>query len=294
MVKASNALPFMLAVSALWGSSYVFTKGLTNALPPFAAFFMSNIIGALLFAILFSRHLHGFPWRRIGGLVVLNSFCVLNALLNVVALRYTSSTNASFLIQFSVLLIPLFTAWALKERPRAHVFPCALLALAGTALLLLDFRQISINPGDLLILVVAASFSVYVVLLAVRGQGLRIVDILAVYYAMCLPIGGLLFFGLEWGRTDIPALGAMPWLPLFGSATVILFAQVLQVAVSRFLRPETIALVCCVEPVFTSALAYFLLSERLRPQTWAGGLIVLASLVLSNVFDRRLLFRGHH
>ncbi len=287
MVKASNAIPFMLAVSALWGSSYVFTKGLTNALPPFAAFFLSNLCGALFFTILFARRLRGFPWRRLGALVTLNAFCVLNALLNVVGLRYTTSTNASFLVQFSVLLIPLFTAVARRERPRSHVFPCAMLALVGTAVLLLDFGQVSVNPGDVLILVVAASFSVYVVLLSVKGQGLRLVDILAVYYAMCVPIGGVLYFCLERGRMALPAVGDMPWLPLLGSATVILFAQVLQVAVSRFLRTETIALLCCVEPIITAGLAYFLLAERFRTQTWAGGLIVLASLVLANVFDRR-------
>lgn len=81
------------------------------------------------------------------------SFSAANSL-GFAALKLTTLTNYNFIIQISLLLIPLAGAVFLKESLRLQIFPLALINLSGIALLT-GFIRWQFNVGDLLTLAAA-------------------------------------------------------------------------------------------------------------------------------------------
>jgi drug/metabolite transporter (DMT)-like permease len=281
-VNRKNAPICMVVLSSSWGMSYITTKTITNALSPWLSFVMIGATTITLFFLLLGRSLRGFNWRSAWPLIQLSVLSLLSNVSSVVGLSFTTSTNAAFIIQLSIVFVPLFTAIRLRRFPERRVILCVALALMGLALLTLDFSALRFNVGDLLMVVSAVSFAGNLMVLERHSDSLRSQDVMGAY---CLIY---LLFVAPAALLALPggAIRAVPFGdPLFMACLIlnslmVIGAMTLQVPVSRHLSANVISICYCLEPVVTAVAAFFLLDERLNPSAWAGVALILATMVL--------------
>jgi drug/metabolite transporter (DMT)-like permease len=200
----------------------------------------------------------------------------------------------ALLIQF---LAPLFVAlWAryfMHERVRRRIFVALALSLSGLALMVEVWRGVTLDGlGVTYALMAAVAFAVYI-LLAERAVAARDAFSVSCY--------GFFFAALFWaivqpwwsfpgsipGRVvslqghlagiHLPVWLLMTWMVVLG--TVVPFALV--VGALRHLSATRAGIVAMLEPVVATVIAYGWLAESLTPVQAAGGLVVLAAILLA-------------
>jgi len=202
----------------------------------------------------------------------------------ILGLARTSALASSVLVAthpiFSVLL-----TWALgKERPCRIEVAGVVVGFLGVAVFLGFWDAFAgARPGDLLSLGAAASFGAYGVItrpLAVRYPSRELM-------AYTLGVGGVLIV-----VTGIPAVLHQDWRAVGGSAwLILLYAAVFPVYVAYALwnwaiRRRGVARTVVfgfLTPVLAGTLAVVGLGESFHPRQVAGGLMVVAGLILTRL-----------
>lgn len=278
---------------------------------------------ALAFAVLtpvFWRDILG-GWRRLAGpSLVLGVFLWGGYTLQTLGLEFTQASRGGFITGLVVVLVPLFSALIVKERPPARALIGVALALAGLVFLFIvptasAAGSVAAGPaaggfrawvgtrqatGDLLVLACTVAFGLQVTLtglysptrtktyseagaLATLQMGVAACLSLVVV-AVRLVRGGGLAAVLSPGATL-----AHPFSASTAAAIVIcgLFASagalLAQTIAQRFTPPTHTALILATEPVFAVLAAWLLLGERLGPWILAGCLLILAGMLAAEI-----------
>jgi drug/metabolite transporter (DMT)-like permease len=200
----------------------------------------------------------------------------------------------ALLIQFlAPLLVALWARYAMREHVRPRIFVALALSLSGLALMVEVWRGITLDGlGVTYALLAAVAFAVYI-LLAERAVFRRDAFSVSCY--------GFLFAALFWaivqpwwtfpasipGRVislqghlagvQLPVWVLMAWMVVLG--TVVPFALV--VGALRHLSATRAGIAAMLEPVVATLIAYAWLAESLSPVQVAGGLVVLAAILLA-------------
>jgi drug/metabolite transporter (DMT)-like permease len=223
--------------------------------------------------------------RRLAGLALLGGLFVLEAVLFFVSSRRIP-------VGLTALLLYLYPAhvmvlsWLLRgERPgRAGLLALAL-ALAGI-FLALGFPARRLDPlGVLLGLASSLGYAVYMFLGARIQRGLAplATTLWITTFAALLCLG----FGPAAGgiRFRLP-LGA--WPDLLGLAVLgTLVPTMLLMAGFKRINATQASIACTVEPVMATLLGALLLGERYQPLQMAGGLLVIAAVMVLSLGGRR-------
>jgi drug/metabolite transporter (DMT)-like permease len=277
---------FLAALAVIfWGVSFVATKAALAEVAPVTLIFVRFAIGSLvLLAIV--RELP--PRDAWGSLAVMGFVGVfIHQMLQSYALTMTSATNTGWLIGVSPIWSAVLSAIVLRERFGFW----KVLGLAGGffgALLVVtrgDFSPAVFGhpstTGDLLILLSTVNWSVYSVLghRTIRRIGPRRATSGSMLFgtAMLAP-----FFIAQRGWRQIPNLTVTGWsallfLAIACSALGYLFwyGALERIEVSR------VAALLYAEPLVTFVAAALLLGERVSSVVVAGGVLVLASVLIA-------------
>jgi drug/metabolite transporter (DMT)-like permease len=204
--------------------------------------------------------------------------------------RIPASMNA-VLVATNVVLITPLAALFLKERIRWGRAVAVLTAFAGVVLV--TFNQGFTTGGGidlvgcLFSLLAALSFAAYTVI------GKRVVernDPLAVT-ALALFSGAVLlsvFTGFTVGFGGLAGAATVTWtLMILLGVTMIGFAYPAWFACLKVLPASRVSIFIYMTPVFAVILAFLILNERFSWLFYAGGVLVLGSVVASTVASRR-------
>jgi len=232
------------------------------------------------------------PWRhpvrlrprRLAGLALLGSLFVLEA-----GLFFVSSRRIP--VALTVLLLYLYPAhvlvlsWAFRaERPGRGGLLALALALAGTALAI-GFPAHHLDPlGIGLGLASSLGYAVYMFLGSRMQRGLpsQVATLWILTFAAIL----LLALGPMVGGIRF-ALPPGAWPGILGLAllgTVVPTVLVME-GFARISATQA-SIACTVEPVVAAALGALLLGERLQPLQLAGGLLVIAAVLVLSLGGR--------
>ncbi len=222
----------------------------------------------------------------------------LGMLFQVDGLQFTSASVSAFLTQFSALMIPVVVAVRSRRRPSPMTWLCAVLVLAGVAILgRFDFQALRFGRGELETLLSSVFFMLQIFVLEdPRYAGNRVQPVSALMFGL----EGLLFAGLALATAphaaDVLApWGSAPWL--LSTALLTVFCTLGAFMLMNRWQPHVTAteagLIYCLESVFAALLALFLPALLSRwigfdyPNelvTWqllaGGGLITAANVLL--------------
>ncbi|HEY7113443.1 MAG TPA: DMT family transporter [Thermoanaerobaculia bacterium] len=291
----------LLAVTVVWGSSFVVVRHALDTAPPFLLIFCRFALGAALLAPLLRKRMRSAGFWRDGW--ILGSLLALEMALQVSGQAGTTATNAGFLTGLAVVLTPFIAVFRTGRLPTLENGVGITLASVGFLLLTYPGRGASFQRGDLLLAASAVVFAAYMVELAERSSRHDALRLTAAQLSIvALGTGGLsllarspLFAGTVAGALESRPVdwhGAFPgsvlYLGFFCTFLAFLGATWAQGRMSAIHA----AIILALEPVVASLLAAWFLGERPGRRRVAGAALVLAGIVVSELRLRSRRARG--
>ena len=273
-IQAATAL-----APAIWGTTYLTTTQLLPAGRPLLAAVLRAVPAGLVLIAITRRLPDGIWWWRVVVLGALNIGAFF-ALLFVAAYRLPGGVAAT-IIAAQPLLVAGLSAWLLSERASGRLVLAAVAGLTGVGLLVLPAGSTLDAVGVAAAAGAAAVFATGIVLsrrwpspaplLAMTGWQLAAGGLLALPFALVLE-------GLPASLSSTNVAG-YAYLTIFGAAV----AYALWFRGIRALPPTRAIFLALLSPVVATALDWIVRDQRLTPVQAAGGLIVLGSVVASQL-----------
>ncbi len=299
----------LLVANACWGLSFPLMKAAAlvqmQVTPDSSSWFTTAtmlaprfVLAAVVLAVAFGRTLADVTpneWRQGLGL---GAFASVGMLFQSDGIQFTDASTSAFLTQLYAILIPITLALWSRRNPGARVWLCAVLVLAGVAILgRFDWRTLELGRGEAETLLASVFFMGQILWLERPGfAGNRPLRITLVMFLF----EGLVF--LVMGAVTAPSSAAVLDLliePSWWGFTLglTLFSTLGAYILMNKWQPRITAteagLIYCVEPIFGSLFALFLPGLF---SVWAaisypnetatthllvgGGLITLANVIL--------------
>jgi drug/metabolite transporter (DMT)-like permease len=205
-------------------------------------------------------------------------------------LRLTTPAKAGFITGMSVVIVPVVSTLLLRQRLARGVWLGVALAAAGLALLSLQIADpasadLSVNPGDLLVLGCALAFACQILLtgrFAPRYDPLLLTFGQIVVVALLAGIAGLL---LE--SPPVPT-GSVLFAAAFTGVLATSLAFGIQTTAQRFTSPTRTALIYSTEPMFAAIFSFLLIGEVLGLRQLVGCALILAGMITAEILRNNI------
>jgi drug/metabolite transporter (DMT)-like permease len=269
------ALPALVAVTAVWGLTFVQVKDAVAEYPVMPFLTLRFAIAALVLLPFAVRRVGGLGRRGVGSAAIAGGLLAGGYTLQTLGLERTSVSSAGFVTGMYVVLTPLIAFACFHARIGRMTW--AGVALATVGLGLLAGVHEGELAGNLLVLAGAAVYSLQIVLMERYAPRY---DVLGFTFAEMVAAFGVLAvaavptFAVPHGRTVWAALIVTG---VFASALAFL----VQMWAQRRATATQTALVFTLEPVFAAIFGYWLAGDRLGAAAWGGALAIMAGIVLA-------------
>jgi drug/metabolite transporter (DMT)-like permease len=287
----------LIMVTFFWGTTFVLVKDALNFLTPIEflalrfnlAFFISLITLRLLYEqswklLLFNQK----GW--ILGIVLYLAF-----LFQTIGLNLTTPGNAAFVTSLYVPFVPVIMILFLKKDLRKIVFFWAFLAVIGLAFMTLNFATMTINTGDLIILLTAILLAIHIIYTSEFASNTSEGSlVISQFFAMaCLSIPILVIIevmipystGQSIGQIFIVNFGVILALVVTVIFATLYAFYVQTAAQKRKLPAEYVALVFAFEPVFALLTSLSVGAEILTIEKAIGAIIMFIA-ILGTIFTQ--------
>ncbi|WP_211745794.1 DMT family transporter [Paenibacillus sp. Marseille-Q4541] len=273
----------MLLVTLLWGSSYLFMKEGLGSVQEINLIALRFGFAFLLLGILFYRKWSCLNWKLVGQGFLLGAVLFTAFIFITYGVKRTSTSQAGFLISLSVVFVPLLTAVWKKQLPSKKMVVCIMLAVTGISLLTLD-QSLSIGSGDILCILGALMYAVYIILsgFIVKNGDAILLSILQLGFA-----GGIaLIFSFIFEQPRLPDTNEA-WVAVLGLTVLCsAVAYTLQILAQRHMTSTRAGLIFSMEPVFAAGFALMFYGEKLPWNGWVGACFILSGVLLTEITPR--------
>jgi drug/metabolite transporter (DMT)-like permease len=267
-----------------WGISFVATKAVLREISPVTLIFFRFAVAAVLLNLVVRKTPPADSWGALALMGFIGVF--VHQMVQAYALTLTSATHAGWLIGLTPVWSAILSAIVLRERFGLW----KLLGLAGGfagALLVItrgDFSSsilaLPSTRGDILIFASTFNWAVYSVVghPTIRRLGPRMATagMMTCGAAMIAP-----FFVGHRGWRELPHLSTIGWIAItFLSIGCSAIGYLLWYGALEHVEVSRVASVLYLEPFITFAAAIALLHEPISGVAIAGGLLVIASVML--------------
>ncbi len=275
----------LLLTSIIWGLAFVAQRAGMESIGPFAFNGIRFILGSLslLPLILFLK-----PKPKPNGQIRLNPLIAgliagiilfIAASLQQVGMVYTTASNGGFITSLYVIIVPLLGLLA-GERLNTQTWIGAVLAVVG--LYLLSVRSgFSINPGDLLVLASALFWAIHLIIIGYYSNKTDVLLLAAIQFA----VTGVLSLAVSSisEQTQLSQVVEAGIPILYGGLMSVGVAYTLQIVGQRKALPAHAAIILSLEALFAAIGGWIILHEKLSLQQIAGGLLMLAGLIVAQL-----------
>ena len=273
----------LLAMTAVWGSTFVLIKGVLDSMPVADFLAVRFVIAAMVMFALFHRHVARLGRRKLLRGVALGVPYGVGQLLQTWGLALISPSVSGFVTGMYVVFTPILATILLRQRMSGIVWLAVGLATLGLALLSLN--GFSVNEGVWLTLLSALLYGMHIVALgqwsrADEAFGLSAVQMAVIALVCLLATAG---HGGPMLPPDRNAWMAVLYMALIAGAG----AMLMQTWAQAHLPATRAAIVMTTEPVFAAGFAVALGSDVLTWRMLVGGGLVLAAMYLVELMPRR-------
>ena len=291
-MKGKRLLPILEIIFAvvIWGATFVATKIALQEVSPATIVWLRFGMGVVVLgAAVFLRNEFGVPDRSEWLYFAMLGFIgvAFHQWLQANGLVTAQATTTAWIVATIPVFIALLSWPVLKEKLGWIRIAGITLAAIGVLLIVSNGNPAALftgregTLGDLLVLISAPNWAVYTVLS--RRELARHPSARMMFYVMLLGwlFTNLWIFGFGPGVSEIAHLTLKGWtailvLGIFGSGLAyIAYYDALQV-----LPASQVGVFLNIEPLVTTVLAGFLLSEPITLIVMAGGLIIIAGIYL--------------
>lgn len=275
----------LLVITAIWGWTFVLVKEGVQEIGPFWFLALRFAIATGLALPLLSRRLSATrprDWAR-GAVLGTALFC--GYFFQTWGLVYTTAQKSGLITGLSVVLVPPI-AWLWGQRTSGRTWAGVVLAAVGLSLLVLGGGE-PLGPtgfGDLLTILCALAFALYLVLL---DRYTKSADFLSLFLPQLGVVALLSLVGAYVWEVPTFRLSLRTWQALLitGALASTLAFFVLTWVQRRSTAAYT-AIVLASEPAFAALFGWLLLGESLRAPQILGGALIFLGIMLPHLKRR--------
>ena len=281
------ALVLLLAVTAVWGVTFVQVKDAVAVYPLFAFLAVRFAVAGATLAPVAVPRLRGLGRGGLRAGAALGLLLAAGYALQTAGLQRTTVSATGFVTGLYVVLTPVLALVLFRVRTGPAVWAGVALATGGLALL--AGVHAGSPSGDLLVLGGAAAFALQIVLVERWAPRYDVVALTQV--EMLAALAAFLAVALALGDLAVPH-GRTVWAALLVTGV---FASALAFLVQTWAQQRTsatrVAVVFAMEPVFAGLFGYLLDDDRLGWSGWAGCAVILLGIVVAEPAAGRTLRR---
>lgn len=286
----------LLLVAFIWGATFVLVQNAISFLEPFSfngvRFLIASLILGAWLVFFEKKQLTHWNWRLILAGIFMGIWLFIGYATQTIGLLYTTSSKAGFITGLSVVLVPLFSIFLLKQRPGINAIIGVIIATVGLYLLTMT-NTTGLNFGDTLIFFCAIAFAMQIIVTGKYSSSypsllLTVVQIATVAFLSIISA----FIFEDWQQAFNPeimlqtkVLNALIITSIFATALAFLA----QTSFQKYTTATRVALIFAMEPVFAAVTAYFWADERLTLSAILGCLFIFAGMILAETPIKKML-----
>ena len=275
----------LVLTTLLWGTTFSITKtGLADASPlSFLSlrFFLASLVGAVVW---WSR-LRKVSRNALSHGVILGVFMFGGYGSQTFGLAYTTVAKSGLFTYTYALLVP-GLQYLLVRKPVSVGNLFGLAIVVAGMILFTHPAQGVLNLGDWVTLGGAGLFAFYVVLVDRYSSHDDPIHLTLIQFVTTAVLAGLSAVWLEPGGSVVVSgrlLFTLGYLAVAGSVIAVYIMNRFQ----RESTPTRAVLIYALEPVFTVAFGYLILRESLEREQFLGGALILAGVIVSELWRLR-------
>ncbi len=282
MTVKSRAEGVLIALTMIWGSTFVVGKIVLENLSPLQMIAMRFTLSSAFFLAFFSRRIFPLNRRQLirGG--ILGVFLFLGFVAQTVGLTVTTASKSAFITGMMVVFVPLLQVIIERRVPKIGNIAGVAVVSAGLWLLTSPSGS-SFNAGDALTLLCAVLFAIYIVYIDVVAHDMSAMQLTFIQMASnaILAVGATLVFDTVPARVPTGTVFAVLYLTVF--ATIV--TTFLQTRYQKETTPTRAAIIFTIEPVVAAVSAAAVLGEQLGLGGAVGGSLIIGGVLLSELSE---------
>jgi drug/metabolite transporter (DMT)-like permease len=281
------ALLALIAVTAVWGYTFVPMKDAVALYPLFAFLAVRFLIAAVVLAAPAAPRLRSLGRQGWIAGTALGLLLAVGYALQTAGLQRTTVSSAGFITGLYVVFTPLLGLLLFRTRVGRAVWLGVALAVAGLALL--SGVGAGDPAGDLLVLAGSAAYSLQIALM--ERYAPRYDPVAFTQAEMMAAFGGFAIVAVALGQVEVPhgwtVWGALLVTGIFASALGFL----VQTWAQRRISASRTAIAFAMEPVFAGIFGFWLAGDRLGAVGWTGCALIMAGILVAEPEAARTLRR---
>lgn len=191
----------------------------------------------------------------------------------------TSASKAGFITSLYAIIVP-FLSIFLHKKIRPIVWVSVVISLAGLYLLNYSAEGLSINTGDIQLMLCALAFAFQILIIDHYSDHVNGVLMSATQFIVAGLLSIVCMFLFE--KPQINDILASWWPIVYAGVFSCAIAYTLQIVGQRYYVPPTEAsLIFCLESVFSLLAGTIFLHERMKAINYIGCLLIFIAVVLS-------------
>jgi drug/metabolite transporter (DMT)-like permease len=281
------ALVALIAVTVVWGVTFVQVKDAVEVYPLFAFLAVRYAIATGVLGIAGAPRLRSLGRSGLAAGAFLGALLGIGVGLQTAGLERTTVSSTGFITGLYVVLTPLFGLVLFRTRVGPEVWAGVALSLVGLGML--SGVHVGSTTGDALVLASTSAQALQIVMVERYANRYDAIALTLVEMATCCV--GFLAIALALGDLSVPrgwtVWGALVVTGVFASA----LAYLIQIWAQQRMSAARIALVFALETVFAGLFGYWLSGDRLGLLGWGGCAAILAGIVLAEPAAAKALRR---
>lgn len=265
----------LLSVAVVWGAAFVLMKDAIERQPLYDFLAVRFTLATIIMIAVRPQVLSAFNKELVGKGVILGLLLAGGYITQTVGLSMTTAAITGFITGLYVVLTPILGWLILRQRVGAKVVWGVALATVGLALI--SITGLSIEVGQIWVILCALLFAAHIVGLGAWSKGLNAYALTVIQLAVVAAV--------SW-------VGALPdgaQMPVdFDGWFAIFFTAVFSTAVAFFVQTwaqghmdaSRVAIILTSEVVFAAAISVAVGQEVLQLKTILGGTIMVAAMLL--------------
>ncbi len=283
----------LLLAAVIWGFAFVAQKVGMEYIGPFTFNGLRFVLGALsLIPLLpFTKALFGYSSNKhnlkntVKGGVVLGIILFIAASLQQIGIIRAEVSNSGFITSLYIILVPFFGVFV-NHKITKNVWIGAVLAVTGLYLLSVT-GNLRLSPGDGLVLISAVFFTFHILFIGHYAPKTNVLLLSIIQFTVTALLSLFTAFLLE--KITVVSVEKASIPVLYGGVLSIGAAYTLQVIAQLNVSPSKAAIVLSSESVFAALGGWLILDETFTLRKIAGGILMLAGLIISQTDTKKLL-----
>lgn len=190
----------------------------------------------------------------------------------------TSASKAGFITSLYAIIVPFLSVF-LHKKIRPMVWLSVVISLIGLYLLNYSAEGLSINIGDIQLMLCALAFAFQILIIDHYSDHVNGVLMSATQFIVAGLLSIVCMFLFE--KPQINNILASWWPIVYAGVFSCAIAYTLQIVGQRYVPPTEASLIFCLESVFSLIAGTIFLHERMKAINYIGCLLIFIAVVLS-------------